>query len=55
LVRRASLQEDTARADADVLARQGVVRTVQERIGKCSIVAPIDGTVLRFMEARESV
>jgi multidrug resistance efflux pump len=46
------LQEDTARADADVLAAEGRVRTVQERIGKCSIVAPIDGTVLRVYARR---
>ena len=46
LVAAPPLQEDTARADADVLAAEGRVRTVQERIGKCSIVAPIDGTVL---------
>jgi multidrug resistance efflux pump len=46
------LQEDTARADADVLAAEGRVRTAQERIGKCSIVAPIDGTVLRVYARR---
>ena len=41
------LQEEKARANADVLAAEGRVRTVQERIGKCSISAPIDGTILR--------
>ena len=41
------LQEEKARADADVLAAEGRVQTVQERIGKCSIRAPIDGTILR--------
>jgi len=41
------LEEDKARADADVVAAEGRVRTVQEQIKKCSIVAPIDGTVLR--------
>ncbi len=41
------LQEEKARADAEVLAAESRVRTVQERIGKCSILAPIDGTVLR--------
>jgi multidrug resistance efflux pump len=46
------LQEDRARVDADVLAAEGRVRTVQERIGKCSIVAPIDGTVLRVYARR---
>jgi HlyD family secretion protein len=46
------LEEDKARADADVQAAEGRVRTVQERIGKCTIVAPIDGTVLRVYARR---
>jgi multidrug resistance efflux pump len=46
------LQEEKARADADVLAAEGRVRTVQERIGKCSILAPIDGTILRVYARR---
>jgi multidrug resistance efflux pump len=46
------LQEDAARADADVLAAEGRVQTAQERIAKCSIVAPIDGTVLRVYAKR---
>jgi HlyD family secretion protein len=49
------LQEDKARADAEVLAAEGRARTVQERIGKCLILAPIDGTVLRvFAKTGES-
>src|SRR5690348_4533191 len=46
------LQEDTARAEAEVMAAEGRVKTVQERIGKCSIMAPIDGTVLRVYARR---
>jgi HlyD family secretion protein len=46
------LQEDKARADAEVLAAEGRVRTVQERIGKCLIPAPIDGTILRVYARR---
>jgi multidrug resistance efflux pump len=46
------LQEEKARADADVLAAEGRVQTVQERIGKCSILAPIDGTALRVYARR---
>jgi HlyD family secretion protein len=46
------LQEDKARADAEVLAAEGRARTVQERIGKCSILAPIDGTILRVYARR---
>jgi multidrug resistance efflux pump len=41
------LPEDKARADAEVLAADSRVQEAQERINKCSIVAPIDGTVLR--------
>jgi HlyD family secretion protein len=46
------LQEDKARADAEVLASEGRARTVQERIEKCSILAPIDGTILRVYARR---
>ena len=42
------LEEEKARADADVLAAEGRVRTAQERIRKCAIQAPMDGTVLRI-------
>jgi HlyD family secretion protein len=49
------LQEETARADAEVLAAVGRVRTAQERIRKCAIAAPIAGTVLRvYARAGES-
>src|SRR5258708_17058978 len=47
LVAAPPLEEDAARADADVLAAEGRVRTAQERIAKCPIVAPIPGTVFR--------
>lgn len=46
------LQEDTARAEAAVMAAEGRAKTVQEQIGKCSIFAPIDGTVLRVYARR---
>lgn len=46
------LQEEKARADAEVLAAEGRVRSAQERIGKCSILAPIDGMVLRVYARR---
>src|SRR5437899_101641 len=46
------LQEDKARADAEVAAAEGRARAVQERIGKCSIPAPIDGTILRVYARR---
>lgn len=46
------LQEDTARAEAAVMAAEGRVKTVQEQIGKCFISAPIDGTVLRIYARR---
>lgn len=46
------LQEDTARAEAGVMAAEGRAKTVQEQIGKCSMRAPIDGTVLRVYARR---
>jgi multidrug resistance efflux pump len=52
LVAAPPLQEEKARADADVLAAEGRARTAKERIGKCSILAPIDGTVLRVYARR---
>ena len=49
------LQEEKARADSEVLAAEGRVRTAQERIKKCAIQAPIAGTVLRvYARAGES-
>jgi HlyD family secretion protein len=47
LVGASPLPEDKARADAEVLAAEGRVREAQERINKCAILAPIDGTILQ--------
>jgi multidrug resistance efflux pump len=52
LLAAAPLREDLARTDADIAAAEGRAQTVQERIGKCSIAAPIDGTVLRVYARR---
>jgi HlyD family secretion protein len=41
------VREDKARADAEVVAAEAHVQGAQERLRKCSIIAPIDGTVLR--------
>jgi len=46
------LEEDKAKADAEVVAAEGRVRTAQERIGKCSIVAPIDGNRVEGVRRR---
>lgn len=43
------LPEDVAKATADIEAAENRVRTIQERIGKCTVTAPIDGTVLRVL------
>jgi multidrug resistance efflux pump len=49
------LPEDRARADAEVMAAEDRVREAQERVNKCAILAPIDGTVLRvFVRPGES-
>jgi len=47
LVAASALPEEKARADAEVLAAENRVREAQERINKCAIRAPIDGTVLQ--------
>jgi HlyD family secretion protein len=52
LVSAPALEEDKARADAAVLAAEGRVRSAEERMGKCAILAPIDGTVLRVYARR---
>jgi|SRR5690242_1566237 len=52
LVAAPPLQEDSARADAEVSAAEGRVRAAREQIGKCSILAPIDGIVLRVYARR---
>jgi HlyD family secretion protein len=41
------LPEDRARADAQLAAAEGRVKSTQAEISKCLIVAPIQGTVLR--------
>lgn len=49
------LPEDVARADAEVAAAAGRVRTIKAQIAKCSIVAPIQGTILRvYVDPGES-
>jgi HlyD family secretion protein len=49
------LPEDKARADAEILAAEGRLQSVQERLKKCSVLAPIDGTILRvYAKAGES-
>jgi multidrug resistance efflux pump len=55
LVTAPPLEEEKARADAEVHAAEARVQTAQERIRKCSISAPIAGTVLRvYARAGES-
>ncbi len=43
------LPEDVAKADADISTAQNRVRTIQEKIGKCTVTAPISGTILRVL------
>ena len=47
LIAASPLPEEKARADAEVSAAEDRVREAQERINKCEILAPIDGTVLQ--------
>jgi HlyD family secretion protein len=43
------LPEEVAKADADIAAADNRMRTIQEKIGKCTVTAPIDGTILRVL------
>jgi len=43
------LPEDVAKANADVAAAENRVRTIQERIGKCTVTSPMEGTILRVL------
>jgi HlyD family secretion protein len=42
-----ALPEETAKADAEIAAAEAGAEAARERIKKCSIFAPMDGTVLR--------
>ncbi len=39
--------EDAAKADADVRAADDRIKLAQEKISKCTVVAPVQGTILR--------
>ncbi len=55
LVKAPPLDEEVAKADSDIIAAEGRIQIVREKISKCSVTAPIDGSVLRvFMKPGES-
>jgi HlyD family secretion protein len=55
LVNAGPTPEDAAKADADLRAAVSRIRLAQEKIAKCSVVAPVDGTVARVnLRAGES-
>ena len=43
------LPEEVAKADADIAAADNRMLTIQEKIGKCTVTAPISGTILRVL------
>ena len=47
LVNAGPTKEDLAKADADLNAAEGRVKLAQEKLGKCTVVAPVGGTILR--------
>ncbi|MGH9665741.1 MAG: HlyD family secretion protein, partial [Bryobacteraceae bacterium] len=49
LVNAGPLAEEVARADADLRGAQDKVQLAQDRLDKCFVRAPIDGTVLRVL------
>ena len=55
LANAAPLEEELAKADADVHAAEQRIQLAEEKIGKCIVRAPEDGTILRVhMRAGES-
>lgn len=49
LVKAAALPEDLAKADAEIASAEQRVDEVKRRIQRCSVGAPIDGTILRVL------
>lgn len=47
LVNAPPLPEDVARADADISAAEDRIRLAEDKLNKCVVRAPIDGTVLK--------
>jgi HlyD family secretion protein len=48
LVNAPALAEEVARADADVQAAERRIQLAEDKLAKCAVRAPIDGTVLRI-------
>lgn len=47
--------EDAAKANADLSAARNRIKLAQEKVSKCTVVAPVDGTILRVnLRAGES-
>ena len=56
LVNAPPLPEELARAESEVKLAEEQARTAKARLGKCTVKAPLSGTVLRtFLKAGESV
>jgi HlyD family secretion protein len=49
LVNAGPLPEEIARANADLQAAEERINLAQQKLGKCVILAPIEGTILRVM------
>lgn len=49
LVKASALQEDVDKADAEIRAAGYRVHTMEDKIGKCTVTAPMDGTILRVL------
>ena len=55
LIKAPPLAEEIAKADFDIAAAEGRIQIVKEKMSKCLVTAPINGSVLRvFMKPGES-
>lgn len=52
LVKAGPLTEELAKADADIQASEERKNAIEDRIGKCRVLAPINGTVLQTLMRR---
>jgi multidrug resistance efflux pump len=49
LVNAPPLPEEIAKADSEIAASESKIRVISEKMGKCQVRAPIDGTILRVL------
>ncbi len=52
LVNAPPLPEEVVKADSDIAAAENRIRVIREKLTKCAVAAPIDGTILRVLRKK---